>query len=114
MWVKGRGMEPEGFKRIDIAWRTETSITRKLGRGTFAVGFFLACLAVLEWRACAWKTCRRGGSNELGHHPGSANDLAAQIRKISKRCDLVWRKNGRQFYHRKADRHRSIQQNASR
>jgi Domain of unknown function (DUF6471) len=27
---------------------TETSITGKLARGTFAVTFFLACLAVLE------------------------------------------------------------------
>ena len=27
---------------------TETSITGKLARGTFAVSFFLACLAVLE------------------------------------------------------------------
>lgn len=27
---------------------TETSITGKLSRGTFAVSFFLACLAVLE------------------------------------------------------------------
>ena len=27
---------------------TETSITGKLARGTFAISFFLACLAVLE------------------------------------------------------------------
>jgi hypothetical protein len=27
---------------------TETSITGKLARGTFATSFFLACLAVLE------------------------------------------------------------------
>ena len=27
---------------------TETSITGKLARGTFAVSFFLACIAVLE------------------------------------------------------------------
>ena len=27
---------------------TEASITSKLGRGTFAVAFFLACLTVLE------------------------------------------------------------------
>jgi hypothetical protein len=27
---------------------TETSITGKLARGTFAVSFFLACLAALE------------------------------------------------------------------
>jgi Domain of unknown function (DUF6471) len=30
---------------------TETSITGKLARGTFAVSFFLACLAVLEMDA---------------------------------------------------------------
>jgi hypothetical protein len=30
---------------------TETSITGKLARGTFAVSFFLACLTVLEMEA---------------------------------------------------------------
>lgn len=35
-WVQGTGEE------------TETSITGKLARGTFAASFFLACLAVLE------------------------------------------------------------------
>ena len=49
------------LKRADIGYKelaerlnkhglqeTETSITGKLARGTFAVSFFLACLAVLE------------------------------------------------------------------
>ena len=35
--LNGHGME-----------ETETSITGKLARGTFAASFFLACLAVLE------------------------------------------------------------------
>jgi len=49
------------LKRADIGYKelaarlnkhgmeeTETSITGKLARGTFATSFFLACLAVLE------------------------------------------------------------------
>jgi hypothetical protein len=49
------------LKRADIGYKelaerlnrhglqeTETSITGKLARGTFAASFFLACLAVLE------------------------------------------------------------------
>jgi hypothetical protein len=32
---------------------TETSITGKLARGTFAASFFLACLAVLEMEGIA-------------------------------------------------------------
>jgi hypothetical protein len=52
------------LKRADIGYKelaerlnlhgleeTETSITGKLSRGTFAVSFFLACLAVLEREA---------------------------------------------------------------
>ena len=49
------------LKRVDIGYKelaerlnrhgleeTETSITGKLARGTFATSFFLACLAVLD------------------------------------------------------------------
>ena len=47
---------PEGIGYKELAERlnkhgmeeTETSITGKLARGTFAASFFLACLAVLE------------------------------------------------------------------
>ena len=40
---------------------TETSITGKLARGTFAVSFFLACLAVLELGG--WEICK---GNQIG------------------------------------------------
>ena len=49
------------LKRADVSYKelvrrlkehgieeTESSVTSKLARGTFAVSFFLACLAVLE------------------------------------------------------------------
>jgi hypothetical protein len=39
-------METPG--QISAEINTEASITSKLARGTFAVTFFLACLAVLE------------------------------------------------------------------
>ena len=50
------GAEASGLGYKELAERlnvhgleeTETSITGKLARGTFAASFFLACLAVLE------------------------------------------------------------------
>jgi hypothetical protein len=54
-FLKGR-LKQAGIGYKELAERlnvhgmeeTETSITGKLARGTFAVSFFLACLAVLE------------------------------------------------------------------
>ena len=54
-YLKGR-LKQAGIGYKELAERlnkhgmeeTETSITGKLARGTFAASFFLACLAVLE------------------------------------------------------------------
>jgi hypothetical protein len=58
---KARRFLKAELKRADVSYKelirrlkehgieeTESSITSKLARGTFAVSFFLACLAVLE------------------------------------------------------------------
>ena len=42
------GADSEGLFGLLGFQETETSITAKLSRGTFAASFFLACLVVLE------------------------------------------------------------------